>query len=453
MKIFIKPLLVFMAILLIIFSTACGGEKDDQGPVTLTLASFTATDQQKKVLQNQVSRFNADHPDVQIELQDCYGEDYQTAAQNRERLVAEIIAGKGPDIIDLGSGGLPLQQLARKGYLEDLWPYIEKDPALGRESLLEAPLRAAEINGGLYTAFDSVSIYTLVGSRNVVGDRTGWTLEDVREAFAAMPEDATVMDFFMTRSDLLYYMLAMCLDEYVDWETGQCSFDCPDFQAAMEFISSFPDQSGIDWSDAATVKRVNEEHIQRQEQGLQMLSQVFLSGPADVQKYDFSWNGASFVGFPVGDGGTGSAFQPPEITLAMSASCKSKDAAWEFIRQSFLPEYDSEETAAANFFDSNIPVNLTDYNLKKKVSMLESTYENRFMNTGNASMEMHPVTEEEMGRFEELLGRISRTTMYDRELFNVVKEVSAPYFAGDKNLDETVDMLQNRVELYVNESR
>ena len=218
-----KMLLTFIALLLAVSCAACG-RADGGGPVTLTLASFTSLDRSKKELQNAVEQFNREHSDIQIELQDYYGEDYQTAAQNRDRLLTEITAGRGPDIIDLGSVGLPFQQLALRGYLEDLRPYIDSDPELGRESLLEAPLKASEVNGGLYLAFDSVMIYTLAGAERIVGDRTGWTLEELQGAFAAMPEGSTVMEAYQTKEDLLYYMLSMCLSSYVDWDSGQCGF-------------------------------------------------------------------------------------------------------------------------------------------------------------------------------------------------------------------------------------
>ena len=32
---------------------------------------------------------------------------------------------------------MPYRQLAQKGYLEDLWPYIENDPELGRGAVME----------------------------------------------------------------------------------------------------------------------------------------------------------------------------------------------------------------------------------------------------------------------------------------------------------------------------
>ena len=41
-----------------------------------------------------------------------------------------------------------------------------------------------------------------------------------------------------------------------------------------------------------------------------------------------------------------------------------------------------------------------------------------------------------------------RGTIYD-----IVSEMAGAYFAGDKTLDETCSLIQNRVMLYVNENR
>ena len=39
------------------------------------------------------------------------------------------------------------------------------------------------------------------------------------------------------------------------------------------------------------------------------------------------------------------------------------------------------------------------------------------------------------------------------ELSNIIWDTIGPYFAGDRTLDETVDLVQRRAMLYVNENR
>ena len=56
------------------------------------------------------------------------------------RLATEIVTGNMPDIVCLD--GLSSRSLETSGYLENLWPYIDEDPALGRENLMLRPLQA-----------------------------------------------------------------------------------------------------------------------------------------------------------------------------------------------------------------------------------------------------------------------------------------------------------------------
>ena len=42
---------------------------------------------------------------------------------------------------------------------------------------------------------------------------------------------------------------------------------------------------------------------------------------------------------------------------------------------------------------------------------------------------------------------------YDQNILDIVKEETAGYFAGQKALDDTVRLIQNRVSLYVAEQK
>ena len=39
------------------------------------------------------------------------------------------------------------------------------------------------------------------------------------------------------------------------------------------------------------------------------------------------------------------------------------------------------------------------------------------------------------------------------EPVGIVCETLGPYFAGDKTMDQAIDLLQNRVQLYLNEAK
>ena len=369
--------------------------------------------------------------------------------------MVELLTGQIPDVLDLGySNGsvamLPYRQLVQKGYLENLWPFIENDPDLGRSSLLEPPLRAAEIDGGLYTIFDSVMISTLVGAEGTVGDRISWTMADLRTAYATMPKNATVLEYITPRKQVAEHLLGMSIDQYIDWESGQCAFDCGNFRTNLEFLREIPEE--VVWSSD---EEVNRELSDRMQEGRQLLAQTFLSSPHDIQKWDGLFSGrTAFVGYPVEDGSVGSAFFPSFVRLSMSSACKNKEAAWEVIRQLLFPRYTNQQAVADAYITHNIPVNRADYEIIRRTYM-EKDFLNREYGfyRGFQSISFREVTEDEICRFEDLFNSVERIELSDSELQGIVMESAAPYFAGDKTLDETVDLIQRRVQLYVNETR
>ena len=194
-----RSLLPVLAALLLTL-TACGDaggqEPLEQEPEVTTLIYANLTEGEGIGPDREaIERFNKSHTDVQIEVRNYYAGEGKSG---KERLLTEMLAGDIPDIIDLGFTAnsyaatlLPYRSLAQKGYLEDLWPYIEKDPELGREGVLEAPLKAAEVNGGLYMLFKQVSVNTLIGPKKLIGERQGWTMAELMEAFSSKPADTT----------------------------------------------------------------------------------------------------------------------------------------------------------------------------------------------------------------------------------------------------------------------
>ncbi len=144
---------------------------------------------------------------------------------------------------------MPYRQLVQKGYLEDLWPYIEKDPELGREGVSEAPLKAAEVNGGLYMLFKQVSVNTLIGPKKLIGERLGWTMAELMEAFSAMPADSTILRYGTVQRDVFFKWFSSTLNQYIDWEAGRCSFDNEEFRSSLLFMSSFPSEFGSPYTE------------------------------------------------------------------------------------------------------------------------------------------------------------------------------------------------------------
>ena len=153
-----------------------------------------------------------------------------------------------------------------------------------------------------------------------------------------MPEGSTISQYSYTKRDMLYYLVNP--DSYVDWETGQCSFNSDGFRAALELVNTYPAEFEVGESWEA-IMEMNEETRRRMREGLQMVTGAGVYDFSAAHYYSGEEYGfgepVAFVGYPTEDGSMGSSFRPYG-RLVMSSACKNKEAAWEFIRGSFLPK-------------------------------------------------------------------------------------------------------------------
>lgn len=417
-------------------------------------------------MRERIIDFNKSQTDYRIEIRD-YSE-FNTADDynaGRTKLNTEIIAGQVPDILD--TNGLNIRQYGAKGLLEDLWPYIEGDEELGgRDSVMEKVLQAAEQDGGLYQIFNSFNIRTLTGASNVVGEEMSWTLEELYAALEKMPEGCALFSDGDTKASMLNNVMAMQMDNFVDWDTGECRFDSEDFIALLEFCDSFPLK--YDWSSRDPYEY--DDEYTRISEGRQMLTMEYLYDFQSIQIQEYLFGGdVTYVGYPREDGGVGSSFVI-EGGMAMSTTCKDKEAAWNFMRKVLLPQSDP----ADEYFYFNgwgFPVNRQDFERMAEQYMTPNYMMDEFgepmldengepiemsqggIGWGNGQMvDLYATTQEEYEQIMALYEAIDTIYSYDEKIYSIVLDVAQRYFNGDLTTQEAADQIQSRVKLYVNEN-
>ena len=68
-------------------------------------------------------------------------------------------------------------------------------------------------------------------------------------------------------------------------------------------------------------------------------------------------------------------------------------------------------------------------------------------------IDIRATSQSEYDQIMELYNAIDSVYSYDTKIFEIVTDVAGSYFAGDKPLEDTASLIQNRVNTYVNESR
>ena len=407
-----------------------------------------------------IIEFNRKNSEYRIELRD-YSE-YNTEddySAGLTKLTTEIMAGNVPDILDLN--GIPLQKLASRELLTDLYPMLDADAELSRDAIFPSVLKALEQDGHLYRTASSFQINTVAGAASVVGPGPGWTLEQFKKALASMPEGCTPFSEYITRGEILYTMLSMAMDELVDWNTGKCYFDSPVFRDILEFAAQFPEE--YNWDDHEWTEEDDEPN--RIAAGKQMLMQVYLDDFYTLQMYNAMFGGeASFVGYPVSEG-VGNALVPNDGGFAISRKCAYPEVAWQFVRKSFTKDYQTQ-------YGWGFPSNRAAFDERLKEAMTPQYQQDGNGNYildengekielrrggwgwGSLEVEFYALTQEEADQILRIIDSATRIQGDgDDELMQIITQDTEPYFAGQKSLNDVVKQLQSKMNIYINEQR
>ena len=407
-------------------------------------------------LNNRIIRFNRSHDDVRLEIKDysLYNteEDYSIGMT---KFMTEVTAGNIPDIIPMSS--LSYKQLAAKGVLEDLYPYIDADRDLKREDFFPNLLAALEVGGGLYQVTPAFSVETLVGASSIVGDTPGWTYEEFNEALQKMPEGCTPLEPYITRDTVLSSLLYADMDSYVDWSTGQVRFDSDDFKQLLQFAKEFP--ADFAW-DGYEETESTEERVM---QGKQMLMQSYLYSLDSLLYNNMTFGGSStYIGWPTSRG-VGSIMRI-DTGYAMSSKCSNKEAAWEFLRGMLTEEGQADVymiPSNRNVFDAK----LKDLMTPKYFTNADGSYvldENgervqqargQYIDNNGELQNIYCMTQEQADQILSVIETCTKVANYDTSIFDIVNEQAQAFFADQKSIDDVVRLIQSKANIYVNEQR
>ncbi|MCM1218620.1 MAG: hypothetical protein NC331_17630, partial [Lachnospiraceae bacterium] len=399
-------------------------------------------DRSSQFLDTLVARFNRSSEKYRAELV-IYGEGSRDLTELQaaiDRANMSILAGDSPDLICLYYN-IVLDRYVKLGILEDLTGYLENSDVIHREDLLATALDLFTYGEGLYGIPRTIALRTLIGRTSQVGEEPGWTIAEM-EQFAHDHPDARLFDT-CTKTEMLRILLEYNMKNYVDWLDGTCSFDSEEFRELLEFANSFP------------LEQLPDEDLTLENGGILLHMPLFID---TVSMYTFireSFGGEAVtcIGYP-GAYGNGAMMEICEGTFGISALSEHKDGAWEFLE--FVLTDDSLP-------DWGFPVNKTllEANCLEALG-LGYVYdeEGNILYDENGkplTRELYTArygcvpTPEDVDVVKYLLETAEPTNLSWGNIFNIINEEAAPYFHGQKTLDQVVDIIQRRAQLCVSE--
>lgn len=366
------------------------------------------------------------------------------------RLNTDIASGNAPDIMCL-SGEMPVESYMSKGLFVDLKTFMENDPELKMEDYMTEIIDAFSQDGKWYQMVPSYFLYTVFGKTAEVGEEPGITFEELQALRAKKGEDIQVFSE-RTKSSVLMDAIMMNSDEYINWETGECYFNTPQFISLLEFANEFP--SEIDYETLYNDPTYWEKQETLFRDGGALLLPYTIS---DFQDFQYCEDGTfgeqiTAVGFPVGDG-VGNAYMC-NYAFAISAKSKYQDVAWEFLRYYLTDEFQDS-------FTYGWPIKLSSLEKRIQKAQEKPYYEDENGNKveydetfyiGGMEIVLEPLTQEDCERVIGFLKSADHVYNYDRNIISIMEEESAAYFEGQKSVKEVADIIQSRIQIYVNEN-
>ncbi len=405
-------------------------------------------------IKEQIIKYNRSSDKYRIVIKDYSEfntEDDWSAGETK--LTTEIMSGELPDILSMN--GMPYNQLAAKGLIEDIYPYIDADAELKREDFQQSFFKAMEVDGKLCQVIPSFSVVTALGSNKVVGGYDKWTYDEFNDALSKMPEGCMPFGPYADRASILQMTISMDINMYADWTTGECHFDSPEFIELLNFAKMFPETINTEpqGSDTELIK-----------QGLVMLMPTYVSDFDSLQYESYAFgNDARYIGIPSAGGG-GSAFTS-DCGYAITKDCANKDAAWDFLRTLLTEKYQKNLMwglpTNVHAFDAKLKDAMTpDYEtdadgnflLDEEGNKIEISHGGMMDENGN-QYDFYALTEEQAAEVRSLIDNTTKVLDQNSKIGQIVVENAAAFFSGQKSAEEVAKLIQSKANIYINEQR
>lgn len=387
-------------------------------------------------IKNRVAEFNRTNGEYQIVLEvPGTGESWDDFAT---RTSVEIASGKGPDILLGKVLSDYIQGMIDKGGFEDMAPYMAAS-GIREEDYFPVAFDGWRVGDKIYGINATMMLYRYNIDASVLGDAE-LTIENLvdalvnyegKAAYQAYDTPKDILEGFLRGSETLWGM--------IDWETGACDFQGGLFAKMLEVAKRFAFDENQDVPILAQYELCS-----------------FLTNfdaPAIQEKLGRRTVGVLF------DDGCHTAMDPSAQMLSINANSAQKQGAWAFIE--YLLQEDAQNAVALDHFP---PARRTAFEkmITKALSDLKvirwttvgSVYTIKGQDVENfRTIAYEDVDEAWIEAFRASAEDARTLPIRTAPILEIIFEEAEDYFTGGKGVEAVIDVIENRVRLYLEEHR
>ena len=386
--------------------------------ITLAVSPYSMS-----VYQPMVVEFNKQYPRWHIELKNGYDE---------AALLTELIAGKGPVLIDTSLTGFEEQ--------EKLWEPLDMVlEQLGVADKLQlSAMEMGKINGTLYGIVTDFSLRTLITGNPDLKD---WDYDTFLQCIEDRPELEAIFDLYGGGDYGSYFIMNFLghgiEDTYLlDVEEGTTNFDSSEFRRALELAKKYcVREEGV--SPGSSVL-----------EGKVLCNELRIKKPEELAAYRICYGeGANYIGYPAKDGAVHfmvSGCSP--LVVRRTVTEEEKEVAFAFI--GWVLSYEGQVQAAK---DLNYGLSVRKDVLEEQIAAMNESTEVFVPGFGQIMLGDSLDIELDRKTLLHMIEKARPLRYFPTDLRNIMNEELEQYFSGLITEDMVIDHLESRVGLYLEE--
>ncbi|MBQ7925224.1 MAG: extracellular solute-binding protein [Lachnospiraceae bacterium] len=365
------------------------------------------------------------------------------------RIAASLLSENAPDMIQMREGAVSddYHKYADNGYLLDLTPYLEKSEVLSKDDFADWVIEDFTVDGKIYALPTMMQLESILVPTEYTEGRTNWNIEEYLDFLEKYPnaaiEQCTDADFAQIKELYLQEILFFGIEAFVDRENGIAHMDGERFRNVLERLNNLK---------LTEVTGTIEERVDAGELVIDIFRGIGCNRDlANAEWIQCRGKDITLMGFPTPDateGKSGAHLMVYFNILGITSTCEHPEEAWKFIERNLMAAINGDvkyfptgKKALEVKFQEETAVN---YDLsKEEEDSLRVIAKNRWS--------VGVITQEQVNKLRSGFENASWFNRGVDDALLIILEEVKPYFVGQKSLDETVKILQSRMQIYLDE--
>lgn len=358
----------------------------------------------------------------------------------RDRIFAELAAGKGPELLLLSYEDMRILQ--EKGLLCDLEDFISQDTL---EQLIPGVVQLGTVNGR-FTGITPEAAFLAMLVADATWAEDEWSISEFTELLKGREDWEWPVIYSSNRMDYytLFWMIFgrdLSRSPFLDLEQGSCSFDSETFLDILELCRKYGQPDPIQKDTPERIRMLQEG------ESLAMIRYMYMGQRDFSSLMKACGESCHIVGFPGEEGSVGYIVNYSSGYLAVNAASAHREEIEAFLN--YLLSYEKQYEVNGTSVRMDVIRDSVVYDEAWKGYVLRTGAE---PDAPIMEIALKPDGASYMEEFLDFIENCEPEPVRIAQLSEIIGEELVSCFEGGRSAGETAATIQRRVQLYLDEN-